>query len=120
MSNLFNFRLSALLQCELRYNETMRSTSKTASVPTPSNVRYLEGSGWQVLIEAPYQWHTCRSEQDAFFIASGIVTANAVNAGDIRGSEVAGELDAVVTVAVRALGQAGAQLIIDAAKRARA
>jgi hypothetical protein len=103
-----------------RYNAGMQVNSTSASVATPSNVRYLEGSGWQVLIEAPYQWHTCRSEQDAYFIASGVLAANAVNAGVIGGSEVADELDAVATVAVVALGHAGAQLIIKAAARARA
>ena len=95
-------------------------SQKPPSAESPLSVRHLAGCGWQVLIDVPYGWHTCRSEQDACYIASGMRSASAVNAGSIGGIEVADELDAVANVAAAALGWSGAQVIIDAAARARA
>lgn len=82
-------------------------------------MRNLEGVGWQVLIQAPYEWRCCRTEQDAQFIASGMLVAASVNSGTLGGSEVADELDAVAAVATRALGYDAAQPLVDAAELAR-
>lgn len=83
------------------------------------NVRHVTGVGWQVLVESSCQWHTCRKEQDACFIASGMRLADAVARGEVFGKEVAEELDAVAAVAVRTLGQDGAERIMSAAEVAR-
>ena len=76
------------------------------------------GLGWQVLLKASQQWHTCRNEQDACFIASGMRKSEAVVRGELSGAEVAEELDAVAVVAERNLGAGGAE-IASAAKMAR-
>jgi hypothetical protein len=85
----------------------------------PANVRRSTDAGWQVQLGPLLEWHTCRSEQDACFIASGMRIADAVNKGTLGGREVAEELDAAAAVAFRAMGHIGAQAIIDAAMVAR-
>jgi hypothetical protein len=82
-------------------------------------VRFVSGIGWQVLLESSSQWHTCRQEQDACFIASGLRTSDAVRRGEVCGAEIADELDAVAAVAARVLGVAEAERITHAAEYAR-
>ena len=98
--------------------------SLTESFNMPSEqafaVRNLQGTGWQVLLESPLEWHTCRSEQDARFIANGMVLAAAVSRGEQAGEETAQELDEAVTTLVRNVGQCMAERIMKAsADRAR-
>jgi len=83
------------------------------------NIRHVDGVGWQVFIDSSREWHTCRREQDACFIASGMRTVDAVTRGELFGREVAEELDAVAAIAVRILGQGGAERIMSAAELAR-
>lgn len=97
----------------------MHAKLTTVANELPVNVRCIEGVGWQVLIEAPYQWHCCRSEQDAQFISSGLRMAARVVSGVATGKEVAEDLDAVTAVAIRVLGYAAAQPLVDAAALAR-
>jgi hypothetical protein len=104
----------------LRYNALMQIKSREKGMELPANVRHSPDSGWQVQLGPPFEWHTCRSEQDACFIASGMRIADAVNKGTLGGREVAEELDAAAAVAIRAVGQVGAQTLIDAAVVARA
>lgn len=85
----------------------------------PVNVRHLDGVGWQVLVDSSSQWHTCRKEQDACYLASGLRMADAVGRGELFGREVADELDAVAAVASRVLGQDDAERIMSAAEVAR-
>jgi hypothetical protein len=83
-------------------------------------VRNLQGAGWQVLLESPLEWHTCRSEQDARFIANGMVLAGAVSRGEQAGEETAQELDEAMSTLVRNVGQCMAERIMKAsADRAR-
>ena len=83
-------------------------------------VRHLQGAGWQVLLESPLEWHTCRSEQDARFIANGMVIAAAVSRGEQTGEETAQELDEAMSTLVRNVGQCMAERIMKAsADRAR-
>ena len=77
------------------------------------------GLGWQVLLKASQQWHTCRNEQDACFIASGMRKSEAVVRGELAGEEVAEELDAVAVVAERNFGAGGGAEISSAAQLAR-
>jgi hypothetical protein len=83
------------------------------------NVRHLEGVGWQVLATSSSQWHTCRKEQDACFLASGLRIAGSVTRGELFGKEVAEELDAVAGVAGRILSPGDVEWILNAAKLAR-
>jgi len=85
----------------------------------PANVRHVDGVGWQVLVDSSSQWHTCRREQDACFIASGMRIAEAVMRDELFGQEVADELDAAAAVAVRNLGEGGADRMMSAAELAR-
>jgi hypothetical protein len=83
-------------------------------------VRNLQGAGWQVLLESPLEWHTCCSEQDARFIANGMVLAAAVSRGEQTGEETAQELDEAMSTLVRNVGQCMAERIMKAsADRAR-
>ena len=82
-------------------------------------VRFVDGIGWQVLLASSSQWHTCRQEQDACFIANGLRTSDAVRRGEVCGEEVAEELDAVAAVAARVLGAAEAERITHVAEFAR-
>jgi len=104
-----------------RYNATMPSQRELAisNEEHADNVRHVAGVGWQVLLESSSQWHTCRKEQDACFIASGLRTADAVTRGELFGREVADELNAVAAVAASVLGQDGAERIMRAAELAR-
>jgi hypothetical protein len=86
---------------------------------TPTNVRYVEEVGWQVMSQDSSQWHTCRNERDARFIASGMRLADSVARGETSGREVAEELDAAAMVAERNLGHDGALQILTAAELAR-
>ncbi len=86
---------------------------------SPDNVRHLNGVGWQVLVDRSSQWHTCRKEQDACFLASGLRLADAVGRGELFGREVAEELDAVAAVASRVLDRGDAERIMSAADVAR-
>src|SRR5688572_29131252 len=97
----------------------MASRNARLNAETPTDVRHVAGVGWQVLLKVSQQWHTCRGEQDACFIASGIRRSEAVVRGELRGQEVAEELDAAATVAERNLGPGGGAEISNAAQLAR-
>jgi hypothetical protein len=85
----------------------------------PTNVRYVEDVGWQVMSQSSSQWHTCGDEKDARFIASGMRLADAVARGDAFGREVAEELDAAAMIAETNLGHDGALQMLNAAELAR-
>ena len=51
-------------------------------------IRHLATVGWQVLLDRD-QWHTCRKEQDARYIAHNVLIADAVLRGE-RSGEGAG------------------------------
>jgi hypothetical protein len=76
-------------------------------------IRHLAGVGWQVLLDAD-QWHTCRKEQDARFIANGVLIADAVARGERTGEEVARELDEVAAAVSRQIGECEAGRIMTA------
>jgi hypothetical protein len=103
------------------YNRTMQNKRDASSLSEEqvSNVRHVEGVGWQVLLESSAQWHTCRKEQDACFIASGLRTLDAVTRGELWGKEVAEELEAVAAIAARVLGGAEGDRIMRAAELVR-
>jgi hypothetical protein len=84
-----------------------------------TNVRHLQGVGWQVLEESSAQWYTCRKEQDACFIASGLRTLDAVARGVLFHKEVAEELEAVAAVVSRVLGPQAAERMMQAAELVR-
>jgi hypothetical protein len=67
-------------------------------------IRCVAGVGWQVSVDGE-EWHTCRKEQDARFIAFGVSTADAVFNDARRGEEVASELDEVVAMMGRQVGE---------------
>jgi hypothetical protein len=81
-------------------------------------IRHVVAVGWQVLLGGD-QWHTCRKEQDACFLASGLRIAGSVTRGELFGKEVAEELDAVAGVAGRILSPGDVEWILNAAKLAR-
>ena len=82
-------------------------------------IRHLATVGWQVLLDRD-QWHTCRKEQDARYIAHNVLIADAVLRGERSGEEVARELDEAVAMIGRQVGECPAgQLIKDAAAHAR-
>jgi hypothetical protein len=84
------------------------------------SVRHLQGAGWQVLLDNLSNWHTCRSELDARFIANGLDIAHAVARGDVTGVETAQELDEATSTLVRNAGPVSAeQLMRSSATRAR-
>jgi hypothetical protein len=86
--------------------------------PSP-NVRHLQGVGWQVLDKGSAQWHTCRKEQDACFIASGLRTLDAVTRGVLFHREVAEELEAVAAMVARVLGPQEAERMMRGAELVR-
>jgi hypothetical protein len=104
-----------------RYNTTLMPQRKPSAggEEQQANVRHLDGVGWQVLVASSSQWHTCRREQDACFLASGLRIAGSVMRGELFGKEVAEELDAVARVAVRSLRQEDVEWILSAAELAR-
>ena len=86
----------------------------------PFDVRQVHGVGWQVSLIDSAQWHSCRSELDARFIANGMRLARTVKSGDRVDEETAQELDEAASVAVQNLGECWAvALIRDGAARAR-
>ncbi len=84
-------------------------------IEQPLAVRHLLEQGWQVLLESPLEWHTCRSEQDARFISNGMVIARAVTRGEQTGEETAQELDEAISTLVRNVGPCMAEQIMQAA-----
>jgi hypothetical protein len=103
------------------YNATMQDKENASSLreEQAKNVRHVDGVGWQVLLDSSAQWHTCRKEQDACFIASGLRTLDAVSRGELWGKEVADELEAVAAIASRVLGQVEGDRIMRAAELVR-
>jgi hypothetical protein len=97
----------------------MASRSPRLNAEMPTDVRHVVGVGWQVHLKASQQWHTCRGELDACFLASGIRKSEAVVRGELAGEEVAEELDAVAMVAERNFGPGGGAEISSAAQLAR-
>ena len=97
----------------------MSSRNPWLKAETPADVRHVSGLGWQVLLAGSQQWHTCRGEREACFIASGMRRAEAVLRGELEGEEVAEELDAVAMIAERNLGPGGGAGISSAAQVAR-
>ena len=98
------------------------STIEEAAWPheqPPFSVRHLKGVGWQVQGTSSDQWHTCRKEQDACFIASGMRTLDAITRGEHFGREVAEELEAVAAVVSHVLGPDEADRIMQAAQSLR-
>lgn len=84
-----------------------------------ATIRHVATVGWQVLLGGE-QWHTCRKEQDARYIANGVLIADSVANGDRRGEEVARELDEVSSMVARQIGECEArQLMLSAAAIAR-
>jgi hypothetical protein len=82
-------------------------------------IRHLATVGWQVLLEGD-QWHTCRKEQDARYIAHNVLIADAVLRGERYGEEVARELDEAVAMIGHQVGECAAgQVMKDAAAFAR-
>jgi hypothetical protein len=95
---------------------------KTATWPlieVASIVRQVRGVGWQVLNEVSGEWHTCRKEQDACFIASGLRTLDAITRGVLFQKEVADELDAVAAVVSHVFGRQEADRMMRAAELVR-
>jgi hypothetical protein len=87
----------------------------------PFDVRHIMGVGWQISLIDSGQWHNCRSELDARFIANGMHLARTTTSGRPADEETAQELDEAASVAVRNLGECWAvKLIRDGATRARA
>jgi hypothetical protein len=83
------------------------------------NIRHVATLGWQVLLDGD-QWHTCRKEQDARYIAHNVLIANAVLRGERSGQEVAQELDEAVAMIGHQLGECSAgTLLRNAASIAR-
>ncbi|BBO33037.1 hypothetical protein [Lacipirellula parvula] len=82
-------------------------------------IRNVATVGWQVLLSGD-QWHTCRKEQDARYIANGVLIADSVAQGERVGEEVARELDEVASMVSRQIGECEAlQLMKAAAATAR-
>src|SRR5688500_19652116 len=82
-------------------------------------IRHVATVGWQVLLDGD-QWHTCRKEQDARYIAHNVLIADAVLRGERTGEEVARELDEAVAMIGHQVGACPAgQLMKDAAAVAR-
>jgi hypothetical protein len=82
-------------------------------------IRHLATVGWQVLLDGD-QWHTCRKEQDARYIAHNVLIADAVLRGERTGEEVARELDEAVAMIGHQVGACPAgQLMKDAVAVAR-
>lgn len=82
-------------------------------------IRHVATVGWQVLLDGD-QWHTCRKEQDARYIAHNVLIADAVLRGERTGEEVARELDEAVAMIGHQVGVCPAgQLMKDAAAFAR-
>jgi hypothetical protein len=85
----------------------------------PITIRHVVGVGWQVLLDGD-QWYTCRKEQDARYIAHGVLIAEAVAAGERTGEEVAKELDEVISMVGHQVGECEAlRLMKSAAVQAR-
>jgi hypothetical protein len=85
----------------------------------PITIRHVVGVGWQVLLDGD-QWYTCRKEQDARYIAHGVLIAESVVAGERIGEEVARELDEVITMVGHQVGECEAiRLMRAAASQAR-
>jgi hypothetical protein len=61
------------------------------------------------------QWHTCRQEIDARFIANGVAIANSVIRGERAGEEVARELDQAAASVSRHIGACDTGTLIAAA-----
>jgi hypothetical protein len=83
------------------------------SEPTVT-IRNVATVGWQVLLGGD-QWHTCRKEQDARYIANGVLIADAVTNGERSGEEVARELDEVSAMVSRQIGECEAWRLMKAA-----
>lgn len=84
-----------------------------------ATIRYLADVGWQVRLD-DNEWHTCRIEQDARFIAHGMLIAAGVMRGERTGEEVARELDQVAASLERQVGPCGTgRSIVAAAEKAR-
>jgi hypothetical protein len=82
-------------------------------------IRHLATVGWQVLLDGD-QWHTCRKEQDARYIAHNVLIADAVLRGERSGEEVARELDEAVAMIGHQVGECPARRVMkDAAAYAR-
>ncbi len=71
----------------------------------PHAARPTRGGRWQVSLAECCQWHTCLSEHDARYIASGLNLVAAVRRGERRGEEAARQLDEVAEAVVRNLGE---------------
>lgn len=80
----------------------------------PITIRHAVGVGWQVLLDGD-QWYTCRKEQDARYIAHGVLIAEAVAAGERAGEEVAKELDEVIAMVGHQVGECEALRLMKAA-----
>ena len=84
-----------------------------------ATIRNVATVGWQVLLGGD-QWHTCRKEQDARYIANGVLIADSVAQGERAGEEVARELDEVASMVSRQIGECEAlRLMKSAAATAR-
>ncbi len=82
-------------------------------------VRHVASVGWQVLLDGD-QWHTCRKEQDARYIAHHVLIAQAVLSGERAGMEVARELEEAAAMVGHQIGECAARrLMKQAAVRAR-
>ncbi|BBO33382.1 hypothetical protein [Lacipirellula parvula] len=82
-------------------------------------VRHVATVGWQVLLDGD-EWHTCRKEQDARYIAHHVLIARAVLSGVRMGTEVARELDEAVVMVGHQIGDCAAlRLMNEAAVKAR-
>jgi hypothetical protein len=88
--------------------------------PEPAiTIRHVATVGWQVLLDGD-QWHTCRKEQDARYIAHNVLIAQAVLNGERTGHEVAKELDEAVVMVGHQIGNCAAgRLMQEAAAKAR-
>jgi hypothetical protein len=82
-------------------------------INTPS-IRNVPNVGWQIMLEDE-QWHTCRQEIDARFIANGVSIANSVIRGERAGEEVARELDQAAASVSRHIGACDTGTLIAAA-----
>lgn len=84
-------------------------------------VRHLQGTGWQVLDDAPAEWITCESQEDAELISQyGPLCCNVFD-GIAAGPDVTMRLEAMADAVVRNIGHGVAERFIrQALKRARA
>ena len=75
-------------------------------------LRHVQGRGWEVLIDAPFWWILCGSQEEAEQIAGYEALCRDVFAGVAHGEEVAARLEAMAAVVVKYIGPGTAERYI--------